>query len=487
MKSSHKTAVRVRIAPSPTGPLHLGTVRTALFNWLFARHYGGIFILRIENTDAGRSAKRFEENIFEGLEWLGIDWDEGPIAGSQLSEGFVGDYGPYRQSERLDIYEKYIKKLLDEQKAYYCYCTRQELEAERESLLTQGLPPKYMGRCRSQMEPPLGKKAELIRFKVVERLVEFNDLIRGKIAFDTSLIGDIAIAKNGRTPLYNFAVVVDDATMKISHVIRGEDHIPNTPKQILLQEALGFEEPVYAHLPLILSPDRRKLSKRFAEMSILNYRDQGYLPEAMVNFLAFLGWHPQTEKDVMSVEDLIQEFDLGKVQKSGAIFNEEKLNWLNGEYLKKYDNENLTQLLLPRLAERGLTKKPAELKKIITLMKGRMKTLNDFFALADFFFEFPEYNAGLLIWKNNPREVIRENVEEVLKVIATLNEVDFSATNIEAALKPLSNSRGSGEVFWPLRVALSGKKASPGPFEIAEILGKEETLHRLEIALKKLV
>src|SRR3989338_1267749 len=304
MVSKLKQSIRVRIAPSPTGFLHIGTARTALFNWLFAKKEGGLFVLRVEDTDLERSDSKYERDIIENLEWLGLVWDEGPLAApenkigelpfSSQSPKYKGDFGPYRQSERLDVYEKHLKKLLDENLAYYCYCSKEELEAERQSMLAQGLPPRYSGKCRAK--PKSGENLQLIRFKVSEAKLSFTDLIRGKIAFDTSLIGDIAIAKDLKSPLYNFAVVIDDYEMKISHVIRGEDHIANTPKQILLQKALGFSLPQYAHLPLILDSDRSKMSKRYLATSIKDYRDQGYLPEALVNFMALLGWHPAPEK-----------------------------------------------------------------------------------------------------------------------------------------------------------------------------------------------
>lgn len=462
--------VRVRIAPSPTGPLHMGTARTALFNWLFARHHGGAFVLRIEDTDLERSDPKFEHDILEGLTWLGINWDEF-----------------YHQSERLDIYEKYLKKLLDEQKAYYCYCTKDELEAERQSLLTQGLPPKYIGKCRSLTTAPHGKNSELVRFKVPEVEIEFNDLIRGEIKFNAGLLGDIAIAKDLRRPLYNFAVVVDDREMEISHVIRGEDHIPNTPKQILIQDALGFKRPYYAHLPLILSPNRSKLSKRYIETSLLAYREQGFLPQAVVNFMAFLGWHPKEEKEIMTTEELIKEFDITRVQKSGAIFNEEKLAWLNFKHLNNLTDQEFTELLAPRLEEKGIKVPAQKLQKIAYLFKGRMKTLEDFFGLADFLFILPDYNVGLLIWKNTSFHNTWKSLVRTRDALIAVNEATFNIPELDEALSPLTKEQGNGVILWPLRAALTGKQASPGPLEIAEVLGKKETLERLEIALKKLI
>ena len=281
--------VRVRLAPSPTGYLHIGTARTALFNYLFAKKHEGQFILRVEDTDIERSEKKYEKDIMDGLRWLGLEWDEGPVEaateGQLLVNQYKGDFGPYRQSGRTAIYEKYLKKLLDEGHAYYCYCTKEELEAERQAMLSQGLAPKYSGRCRNG-KPSDANDPQIIRFKVPDVRVSFRDMIRGEISFNAGLIGDIAIAKNLQTPLYNFVVVIDDHEMEITHVIRGEDHINNTPKQILFMEALGFSRPHYAHLPLILDPDRSKMSKRYSATAIQEYRNQGYLPEAVINFLA---------------------------------------------------------------------------------------------------------------------------------------------------------------------------------------------------------
>lgn len=346
--------VRVRIAPSPTGPLHIGTARTALFNYLFAKKYKGSFILRIEDTDVERSKKEFERDIMENLRWLGIEWDEGPDVG--------GNFGPYRQSERREIYKKYLTKLLQEGKAYYCFCTKEELEAEKQYLLSIGQPPVYSGKCANLPKEKVKefldqKKPSVIRFKTPIKKVVFEDLIRGKIEIDSALIGDIVIAKDLENPLYNFACVIDDFEMKITHVIRGEDHLSNTPKQILIQEALGFPSPKYAHLPLILGPDRSKLSKRHGATSIAEYKKQGFLPEALVNFIAFLGWHPETERYIYSMAGLIKDFSLERIQKSGAVFNIKRLEFLNGFYIRQKSVDKLTELCLPYLIESGLIEK----------------------------------------------------------------------------------------------------------------------------------
>ncbi|MDP3052516.1 MAG: glutamate--tRNA ligase [bacterium] len=461
MADSPKKDIRVRIAPSPTGLLHMGTARTALFNWLFAKNQGGSFILRIEDTDLERSDQKYEKDIIESLQWLGLNWDE----------------GPFRQTDRLDIYEKYIKKLLEEGRAYYCFCTKEEIEADKQAMLSQGLAPKYSGRCRNNREPD-SERPSVIRFKMPETEVVFNDLIRGKVKFNTGLIGDIVIAKNLRTPLYNLAVVVDDFEMKISHIIRGEDHISNTPKQIMIQGALGFDEPVYAHLPLILSADRSKLSKRYIETSIADYRNEGYLPEAMMNFLALLGWHPEEDdREVFALEELIKQFNLKRIQKGGAVFNLEKLDWLNSQYIMQLEPEELIERLKNFIPHEWL-KDEEFLIKVVKIEKERVKKLTDFVKLVGFFFELPDYPANLLIWDKTPKEKILDNLQSILPLVE-----DFDNANNK--IMALAESRGRGEVFWPLRVALSGQTASPGPFEILGVLGRDESLKRIKIAIQK--
>lgn len=475
MAASKKSAVRCRIAPSPTGNLHLGTARTALFNWLFARSKGGKFILRIEDTDLERSDKKFEKDIIDNLNWLGLQWDEGPDVG--------GKYGPYRQTERLDTYEKYLNQLIKEKKAYYCFCTKEELEAERQAQLTQGLPPKYSGRCRNT---PKKESPSVIRFLMPDTEVVFNDLIRGEVKFNSSLFGDIVIAKNTRTPLYNFAVVIDDETMNISHVIRGEDHIPNTPKQILMQKALGFSQPQYAHLPLILDPDRRKMSKRYSATTVQEYRDGGYLPEAMNNFLSLLGWHPEKDREFLTVGELIKEFSLERIQKGGAVFNQEKLDWLNSQHIKNLPDELLIERLGSFVKNSDWLNNKDFIKKILSLEKERIKKLSDFESSSEFFFSLPKYQKDLLLWKNSNPEEIKNNLELLKKEISeNIKEDDFTIKKIEAAISAVIGEN-KGPWLWPLRVALSGQKASPGPFEIMEVLGKEESLKRINQAVSKL-
>lgn len=474
--------IRVRIAPSPTGLLHFGTARTALFNWLFARHAGGKFIVRIEDTDTERSTKAFEEDIITGLRWLGLTWDEGPDVG--------GPYGPYRQSERLPIYRTHLERLLAEDKAYHCFCTKEQLDADRQEMQAQGKTPIYVGRCSSltkdeQERRMANGEASVIRLRVPDGAVEFNDIIRDTVSVQASLIGDVIIARGLDLPLYNFAVVVDDHAMKISHVIRGEDHISNTPKQIVLQKALGFTTPLYAHLPLILASDRSKLSKRYIETSLNDFKAQGYLPDAIVNFMAFIGWHPKDDKEVMTREELIAEFDMARVQKGGGIFNLEKLEWLNAQHIKRLSIDALIVAVTPFIPSAWVAQEQV-LRHAIAAEQERMKRLTEFAETAGFFFELPAYDVALLMGKNTDPEATKGHLHDVSAILMAQEKAQFTKDGLEQAVMPLAEEKGRGAVLWPLRVALSGKKASPGPFEIMPALGKAETIARIQMAIDKL-
>ena len=508
---------RVRIAPSPTGFLHIGTARTALFNYLFAQKHEGKFILRIEDTDKERSNKEFEEDIIEGLKWLKISWDEGVSPDDPKEE--IGEYGPYRQSQRKKIYKKYIGKLLEEEKAYYCFCTKEELEAQRQYQLSIGQPPKYDSKCRGLDEKILkqnlkDKKPYIIRFKTPGDKVVFNDLIKGRIEFDASLLGDITIAKDEETPLYNLAAVIDDYEMKISHILRGEDHLSNTPKQILLFKALGLDIPEYGHFSLILGPDKSKLSKRHGAVSVNEYKDMGYLPETMVNFISFLGWNPGTEKEIYSLNTLIKEFSLERCQKSSSIFNVQKMDWLNGFYIRNKSLAKLTELCMPYLIKDGLieptfvteehlvgigpvdikekfiikeTKEKIELEQlqnIVSLYQERLKYLSEISELTMFFFKKElDYDKGLLIWKDMQISDLKAVFEALEGVLEPLSPQGWVKQHLVEILGQKALERGDkGWLLWPLRVALTGKKSSAPPFEIAEILGKEKTLLRLKQA-----
>jgi glutamyl-tRNA synthetase len=466
--------IRVRFAPSPTGFLTLGGARTALFAWLFARNAGGSFLLRIEDTDRERSKEEYEKDIRDMLAWLGLTWDEPPV----------------RQTERLDLYEAALERLLAERKAYWCFCSEEELEATYQAQLSQGFSPKYSGKCRSLSESEVTERRKrgdpaVIRFKVPDKVYGFTDLVRGRVEFNAGLIGDIVIAKSLREPLYNFAVVVDDADTKISHVIRGEEHISNTPKQLALYEALGLERPQFAHLPLILGPDRKKLSKRFLTNALKDYRRDGYLPDALINFMVLLGWHPAVDREVVSREEMVQEFSMKRVQKAGAIFNPDKLEWLNAMYLKRLSPEQLAEQLKSFLPPQ-LFSNDAFLMKALSLVRDRMKKLSDFPKLTAFLFELPEYPPSLLNWKQNTAATTAENLEAVLAVLEKSDAPSFSRSAFESSVMEIATARGRGDVLWPLRVALSGLDASPGPIELLDTLGKEESVRRIRLAIGKL-
>ncbi|TSC96293.1 MAG: glutamyl-tRNA synthetase [Parcubacteria group bacterium Athens1014_10] len=500
--------IRVRYAPSPTGDPHIGNIRTALFNWLFARQNAGDFIVRIEDTDVKRAIPKSVEKIFESLEWLGLNWDEEPCF----------------QSKRLVLYKKYVRELLDNDKAYYCFCTPEELEKQKEKQKKAKQPPMYNRKCRDlikkQIEQRIKKKIPyVVRLKVpLNEEIEFKDLIKGKIKFDSNTIDDQVLLKSDGYPTYHLASIIDDHLMEISHVIRGDDWLPSAPKHVLLYQAFNWQPPKFAHLPLTLGPNGEKLSKRHGAMSILEYKDSGYLPEALINFMALLGWNPDTEQEIFSKEELIKKFSLGKIQKTNAVFNIKKLDWLNGFYLRQMNLDELTKRIAPFLekinlieihpvksdkvgAEKfngvkdekyaikatGETIGFDELKKIVFLEKERIKRLSQVGEVADFFFlDKLEYQTGLLAWKGQNKENIIKNLSLAKDNLSLINKEDWNKIKLEEILMPLTKMTGVGDLLWPLRVSLTGKEGSPSPFEIAEILGKEKTLKRICQAIEKL-
>lgn len=466
--------IRLRFPPSPTGPLHIGGARTALFNYLFAKQHKGQTVLRIEDTDRERSKQEWVQNIIDELGWLGIGWDEGPDIG--------GKYGPYKQSQRTDMYKKYLEQLLKEKKAYYCTCTSEELEAKRQDQMSRGLAPKYDGKCRNK-----NNTSGLIRLKIAEKKVGFDDLIRGKVEFDMALLGDMAVAKDLETPLYHFAVVVDDHEMQISHIIRGEDHLSNTPKQILLQEALGFSQLVYGHLPLMLNADKSKMSKRAGDVAVSDYHQQGYLPEALINFMVLLGWNPGTEKEIFSLPELIKDFSIERVQKGGAVFNIQKLDNINGFYIRQKSVTQLTKLCLSYLPKEAEEMPAKTVEKIIKAYQGRLKKLSDITELADFFFaEKLHYDKEVLRWKKMTDEEIKKSLEYSAEVLSGIGKWDVKDLEKVLLIAAEKFNKDRGCLLWPLRVALSGKSASVSPFEIAEILGKEKAVKRIQQAIDML-
>lgn len=471
--------VRVRIAPSPTGNLHVGTARAALFNELFVRRHNGAFIVRIEDTDRQRSKKEYEENILDGLRWLGLTWDEGPDVG--------GGYGPYRQSERSETYKEHLQRLIDKKKAYYCYCAPSDKKVgERHQ-------------CTHSTEERVPKEGELfvIRLKVKPQEITFHDLIRGDITVHTdSFGGDFVIARSLEDPLYHLAVVIDDHEMHISHVIRGEDHLHNTVKHILIQQALGCKQPEYAHLPLLLDDQRRKLSKRSGETSLLAYKDVGYLPEAMLNYLALLGWNPKTDQEIFSHDELIKLFSLENVQKSGAIFSLTKLQSMNKHYIRSTSRAELYQRVREYFASQPEAKDRYDLSDetywtaAMATEQERVSTLQELIEALDFYRPDwqPEYPTDMLVWEKSTLGATRELLQQTIEHLEVMPEGSFTQDNLQADLLEWvdSNNLGRADTLWPMRVALSGREHSPSPFEIAAVLGKGKTLERLQAAIKKL-
>ncbi|MFZ5753664.1 MAG: glutamate--tRNA ligase [Bacillota bacterium] len=475
--------IRVRFAPSPTGPLHIGGARSALFNFLYAKGAGGKFIIRIEDTDLERSSRESEENILDSLRWLGITWDEGPDNG--------GPYGPYRQTERLGLYQEYTQKLLEQGKAYYCYCSEEELEAERQEQMARGETPRYSGKCcklspaeRTKLEEE-GRKP-VIRFRVPEnRDIIINDLVRGQVVFESNGIGDFVIVKSDGIPTYNYAVVIDDTTMKISHVIRAEEHLSNTPRQVLLYEALGFKVPFFAHISLILGKDRSKMSKRHGATSVVQYKELGYLPEAVVNFLALLGWSPVGEEEIFSMEELKEQFALERVAKNPAVFDMDKLRWINGIYIRKTPVERLATLALPFLQKAGYVSAsptPAELnwtQLVVAALQEKLSTLSEIVDHMDIL-------AGETV------QIENEEAAQILKeetfplVIKTFREKIMSLPELTPdVVKPLLKAitkelkLGGKQVYMPIRIALTGQMHGPELFYLIPILGKELSLKRI--------
>ena len=470
--------IRVRFAPSPTGSPHVGNIRTALFTWLFARHNNGHFILRIEDTDQARTVPGSLENILEGLKWLGLDFDEGPIF----------------QSERLEIYKKYALELVEKNHAYYCFCSEERLKQVRAEQEAQKLPPKYDRHCINLSADEVQQKLSdnephVIRLRVKsEGETSFEDIIKGSISFKNSTIDDQVLLKSDGFPTYHLASVVDDYEMKISHVIRAEEWLPSTPKHIMLYDYFGWDKPQFAHVPIILGPDKSKLSKRHGAVSLLEYRDQGYLPEAMVNYLAFLGWNPKTDQEIFTREELIAAFDLAKVNKANPIFDIKKLNWMNQQYIQKMPAEKLLEIIniahttpAPLLGEEGI--------KVAKLAQERMEKLSDFESLTSFLFtDDLSYEADILIPKGLDKTQSQTQMQTALEIAEKIGGTDWSEANLRQTYLDYceQNNVKKGDLLWPLRVAVTGLKNSPDVFAVMDILGKEKTISRIKEATTKL-
>ncbi len=480
--------IRVRFAPSPTGHLHVGGARTALFNWLFARNRGGTFILRIEDTDRERSTEESYRGIVDAMRWLGLDWDEGPGAG--------GEWGPYFQSERRDLYRERAERLREGGKAYPCFCTSEELAERREAMVKLGRDPRYDGKCadmpaEAASELVAGGRPHVMRLRTSgDEGVEFDDMVHGRVTVPPGQMDDFIIVKSDGYPTYNFAAAVDDSRMEITHIIRGDDHLSNTPRQVLIYRALETEPPAFAHVPLIMGPDKARLSKRHGSTSVQQFADDGYLPEAMVNYLALLGWSYDDSAQLFTIDELVEKFSLDKVSDTPAIFDYKKLQWMNGEYMKKRPVEERVQLVMPRLEAAGLLSEPVDgealafLRKVVEVVGERLKMPGDIVELSDFFFteeiEYEEKAASKFLTRHYVGPAFRM-LEDRLEKLHAYNEL-----GIEEVIRGLATEMGlkAGELIHPVRVALTGRRSSPGIFEVMALLGREKVLERLRKARK---
>ena len=482
--------VRVRYAPSPTGFPHVGNIRTALFNWLFARHHGGSFIVRIEDTDVARTVPGATEAILDGLRWLGLDWDEGPEVG--------GKYGPYFQSQRRDKYHEAAQRLIAQGNAYTCYCSLERLNAMRKEQVRLKQPPGYDRLCRNlTSEERKAKEAAgivpVVRFKTpLSGRTAFTDLIRGEVVFDNTTIDDFVLLKSDGYPTYHLANVVDDHAMKISHVIRAEEWISSTPRHLLLYQALGFEPPEFIHHPMILGPDRAKLSKRHGAVSILDYRDQGYLPQTMFNFLALIGWSLDDRTEIIPRQALVDNFSLERIGKTGAIFNREKLDWMNGVYIRSLTPDEFFDAVQPFLmsdiaAGEALIENEDYVREVLPLVQERAKTLLEVVELTKFFFvDELECEPQMLIGKKMDAESTVKALKAAQQKLEPLKA--FDADSLEAVLRPLAPELElkTGQLFGVLRVAVTGQSAAPPLFATMAVLGRERSLKRIAAALSKL-
>ncbi len=486
--------IRTRFAPSPTGMMHVGNFRTALYAYLFAKKHRGKFILRIEDTDKQRQVEGAEQAILRVLKWAGLDHDEGPDIG--------GPYGPYRQSERLKIYQEHIQQLLAAGHAYYCFCSPQRLEKMRREQQARGEQVKYDRHCLRLSPAEVQAKLAagepyVIRQKVdLSGQTEFYDLVRGKIIIQNKVLDDSVLIKSDGYPTYNFANVIDDHLMGISHVIRGEEYINSTPKYIQLYRAFGWQPPQHAHLSLILNKNRAKLSKRDGSVSVEDYIQQGYLPEAVVNFIALLGWNPGDDRELFSLQELMQEFDFTKVHKAGAVFDIVKLDWMNGHYIRAKSLDELTKLCEPYLKTYLQKKYRLDLnefdfdylKLVVGLEQQRLKKLSEIGERTEYFFVEPDYPSDLLVWKKSDAATARQRLAFLIDFLEKVPAENWTRQTLEDALldEIKRQNFSNGDTLWPMRVALSGAERSPSPFEIAEVLGKAKTLQRLNKAVKLL-
>ncbi len=497
--------VRTRFAPSPTGFVHIGSLRTALFSFLYARKNHGAHILRIEDTDQNRLVEGAAENLVKVMREMGIEFDEGYYLADDGSLKERGNFGPYLQSKRLDLYQKHATELVEKGSAYYCFCSQERLDELRKEQTALKKPAMYDRHCKNLSEDEIKlklieikgqKKNPVVRFAIPqEGQTTIHDLIYGDITYENKNLDDQVILKSDGFPTYHLAVVVDDHYMQISHVIRGEEWIPSTPKHLLIYKALGWEPTQFAHLPLILNPDKSKLSKRQGDVAVEDFLKHGYLKEGLLNFVAFLGWNPKTDQELFSLTDLIEQFDFSKVNKAGAVFDDNKLDWFNSQYIKKLTPTDLANLLKPYWQQSGISFQNFSDEYLATVAKleqERLKKLSEIGERTAYFFKAPDYDAKLLIWKKSDAGDAKQKLSELANLLSTLTDDKFSNSNLETEIKKFIAEKkyDNGSVLWPLRTALTGQEKSPGPFEVCATLalglGKKEVLKRLETAVSKL-
>lgn len=483
--------VRTRFAPSPTGFLHIGSLRTVLYNYLYARKHGGTLVLRVEDTDRERLVEGAIESLVKTFETMGLDYDEGPV----LADGVLvekGAHGPYTQSSRLHIYKRYADQLVEQGSAYHCFCSKERLEAIRAQQQLTKMQTKYDRHCtamsREEIDRRLGAgDSYVIRLRVPEGQTTFQDEIRGAITIDNGQIDDQVLVKTDGFPTYHLAVVVDDHLMGITHVIRGEEWISSVPKHVMLYQALGFPLPAFAHLPLILNPDKSKLSKRQGDVAVEDYLAKGYLPDALLNFVALLGFNPSGDREIYTREELIEAFDLAKVNKSGAVFDRTKLDWMNGHYIRSVDSSRLFELAAP-FFDAASSAPDDQRRRILEVEKERLTTLKDLEERVGIYLELPEYTAQDLVWKSADAQDAKHHLEALAPLIATMPDATMRDRElIEEAIKSYIKEGDfqNGNVLWPLRVALSGQRQSAGPFDLLWVLGKEEAVRRIDVAVHK--
>ncbi|MDD5109645.1 MAG: glutamate--tRNA ligase [Patescibacteria group bacterium] len=468
--------IRTRFAPSPTGKLHIGGLRTALYNWLYAKNHGGKFLLRIEDTDRTRLVEGAVQNIIDNLRWAGLSYDNEPVI----------------QSQRQDLYRQAAEELVNKKLAYRCFCTPQRLEQLRQIQQAKKLPTHYDGHCRNLSAPEVAagladQRPSVIRFALPQHgTVTFTDQVRGEVRFNLATLDDQILMKSDGFPTYHLASVVDDHDMKISHVIRGEEWLPSTPKHILLYQAFGWTAPHFAHLPLLLNPDRSKLSKRTGDVAVDEYRTAGYLPEAVVNFILLMGWNPGTDQELFRLPEMVQQFSLEHINKSGAVFNRDKLDWFNGQYLRQKSVDELVTLARPYLLSAGIKNvdDTAYLQQVIALEQKRIGKLSDLPGLIEYFFSPPKIDVSALPWRKQKPSEAAQILREISQFLGNFTQKDFTIQDLETNMKAFVRDHGgaNGPVLWPMRYALSGRPASPGPLEIAAVLGRQETCRRLERA-----